>query len=133
MVLGSAMDGKSAILLYESKDMEHWEYAHPLLLEDREKIRCFECPDFMELDGKYAAIGAWMEHRDEGGRYQMSRYYIGNWQDRKLEITGEGWFDFGSNCYACRALNIRADGSASGGFRIFMMSIWSMKMAHMAV
>ena len=103
MVLGSAMDGKSAILLYESKDMEHWEYAHPLLLEDREKIRCFECPDFMELDGKYAAIGAWMEHRDEGGRYQMSRYYTGDLHDGRFEIVNDGWFDFGSNCYAMQS------------------------------
>ena len=103
MVLGSAIDGQGAILLYESADGEHWEYAHPLLVETREKIRCFECPDFMELDGKYMAIGAWMEHRDECGRYQMSRYYTGNMRERKFEIESDGWFDFGSNCYAMQS------------------------------
>lgn len=103
MVLGSTVGGKGAILLYESEDMEHWEYVHPLLLEEQEKIRCFECPDFMELDGKYLAMGAWMEHRDEGGRYQMCRYYIGDWKERKLEIENSGWVDFGSNCYATQS------------------------------
>lgn len=103
MVLGSAVEGQGAILLYESEDMGHWEYVHPLLLEEETKVRCFECPDFMELDGKYLAMGAWMEHRDGCGRYQMSRYYIGEWKDRKLEIENSGWFDFGSNCYAMQS------------------------------
>lgn len=103
MVLGSSMKGRGAILLYESKDREHWEYVQPLLTEEKNQIRCFECPDLMELDGRCLAMGAFMEHHDDCGRYQMSRYYIGNWQDRKLEITGEGWFDFGSNCYAMQS------------------------------
>lgn len=103
MVLGSSMKGQGAILLYESKDREHWEYVHPLLIEEQNQIRCFECPDLMELDGKYLAVGAFMEHHDDCGRYQMSRYYVGNWQDRQFEKTGEGWFDFGSNCYAMQS------------------------------
>lgn len=107
MVLGSAVEGKGAILLYESDDMEHWEYAAPLLLENREKIRCFECPDFMELDGSYVATGAWMEHRDEYGRYQMCRYYIGNLCNGNFERVSDGWFDFGSNCYAMQSFEHR--------------------------
>lgn len=103
MVLGSAMQGQGAMLLYESKDGEHWEYVHPLLMEEQNQIRCFECPDLMELDGRYLAVGAFMEHHDSCGRYQMSRYYIGNWQNRKLEKVREGWFDFGSNCYAMQS------------------------------
>lgn len=103
MVLGSAIKGKGAILLYESEDKEHWKYVHPLLLEEQYKIRCFECPDLMELDGRYLAVGAFMEHYDSCGRYQMSRYYIGNWRDRKFEKVKEGWFDFGSNCYAMQS------------------------------
>lgn len=103
MVLGSAIEGKGVILLYESEDMEHWNYLHPLLTEETEGIRCFECPDFMELDGKYAAVGAWMRHYDDCGRFQMSRYYIGNWKEQKLEAESSGWFDFGSNCYAMQS------------------------------
>lgn len=103
MVLGSAINGQGAILLYTSKDREHWEYVHPLITEEQNQIRCFECPDFMELDGSFLAMGAFMEHYDANGRYQMSRYYIGEWRDRRLAKTGEGWFDFGSNCYAMQS------------------------------
>ena len=52
MVLGSALEGKAAILLYESRDLEHWDYTGPLLVEEEEGIRCVECPDFIERDGK---------------------------------------------------------------------------------
>ena len=98
LVLGTNFNGKAAILLYRSLDGTKWSYVHPLFIEQTEGIRCFECPDFFELDGKYAAIGAWMSHYDELGRYQMSRYYIGSWKDEKLEVEQSGWFDFGSNC-----------------------------------
>ncbi len=103
MVLGSSMEGKGAILLYRSKDMQHWEYLHPLLTEEQAKIRCFECPDFMALDGSCLALGAWMEHTDSCGRYQMSRYYVGTWQEERFEKQQEGWFDFGGNCYAMQS------------------------------
>lgn len=102
MVLGSAIAGQGAILLYESADGEKWEYAHPLLVEERVK-RCFECPDFMELDGKYVATGAWMEHYDECGRYQMCRYYTGTFRNGEFAVENDGWFDFGSNCYAMQS------------------------------
>ena len=72
----------------------------PLLVEESSGIRCFECPDFMELDGKYLAIGAWMHHHDECGRLQMSRYYIGDFREQRLQVENSGWFDFGGNCYA---------------------------------
>lgn len=103
MVLGSAIDGKAAILLYRSEDMEHWSYYSPLLIEPAEGVRCFECPDFYELDGKYVAVGAWMTHYDEYGRYQMCRYYIGDWENGTFQIQNSGWFDFGSNCYAMQS------------------------------
>lgn len=101
LVLGSCLDGKGAILLYESPDNEHWRYSGPLLIE-KEPIRTIECPDFFPLDGKYVAAGAWMDHYDEQGRFQMSRYYIGDWQGRELSVEKEQWVDFGSNCYAAQ-------------------------------
>lgn len=103
LVLGTNLNGKAAILLYRSSDGKEWEYLHPLLVEQTEGIRCFECPDFFELDGSYVAMGAWMSHYDECGRYQMSRYYIGNWKEEKLEVEQSRWFDFGSNCYAMQS------------------------------
>lgn len=103
MVLGRALDGKAAILLYESGDMEHWDYAGPLLTEEEEGIRCVECPDFIELDGKYLAIGALMHHKDSFGRYQMSRYYVGDFRGGVFTEENRGWFDFCSNCYAMQS------------------------------
>lgn len=103
MAVGSALEGRGAILLYRSQDMEHWSYVHPLLVEENARIRCFECPDFMELDGKFVVLGAFMEHSDDCGRYQMSRYYTGNFQDERFQAEHEGWFDFGSNCYAMQS------------------------------
>ncbi len=103
MVLGSALDGKASILLYESGDMEHWDYAGPLLTEEEEGIRCVECPDFMELDGRYLVIGALMHHQDSYGRYQMSRYYTGDFRDGIFTEENRGWFDFCGNCYAMQS------------------------------
>ncbi len=103
MALGSALEGKAAILLYESGDLEHWNYTGPLLVEKETGIRCVECPDFMELDGKYLAIGALMHHYDPQGRYQMCRYYIGDFEDGIFTEEHRGWFDFGSNCYAMQS------------------------------
>ena len=103
MVLGSALDGKAAILLYGSEDLCHWDYIGPLLVEEEPGIRCMECPDLIGLDGKYIAVGAWMHHYDNCGRYQMCRYYVGEFQDGVFTKENEGWFDFGSNCYAMQS------------------------------
>lgn len=103
MVLGSALEEKAAILKYESEDLKHWDYTGPLLIEEEEGIRCVECPDFMELDGKYLVIGALMHHRDSFGRYQMSRYYVGDFKEGIFTEENRGWFDFGSNCYAMQS------------------------------
>ena len=103
MVLASAVDGQAAILLYRSEDMEHWDYVKPLVTEPEEGVRCFECPDFFPLDGSFTAWGALMCHRDVYGRYQMSRYYIGEFRDENFTVKSTGWFDFGSNCYAMQS------------------------------
>ncbi len=103
MVLGSALQGRAAVLLYESEDLEQWTYTGPLLVEKEAGIRCIECPDFMELDGNYVVLGALMHHYDPCGRYQMCRYYIGNFQEGTFTEENRGWFDFGSNCYAVQS------------------------------
>ena len=57
----------------------------------------------MELDGKALVIGALMQHRDAGGRYQMCRYYTGEFQNGIFTEEDRGWFDFGGNCYAMQS------------------------------
>lgn len=103
LVLGSNLDGVSAILLYRSEDGEHWEYAGPLLTEPDRKATTIECPDFFYLDGSYVAVGALMKHTDDWGRYQMTRCYIGDFKDGRLEVSRRQWFDFGSNFYAVQS------------------------------
>lgn len=103
MVLGSALEGKAAILLYESDDLENWDYKGPLLVEQETGIRCMECPDIMELDGKYVVTCALMKHYDSCGRYQMCRYYLGDFKDGLFTEEHRGWFDFGGNCYAMQS------------------------------
>jgi beta-fructofuranosidase len=66
MAVGSGLRGKTgAVLLYQSKDLHHWEYLHllaggvsngenaanPVDSEDM-----WECPDFFPLDGKHVLI-----------------------------------------------------------------------------
>lgn len=103
MVLGSNLDGESAILLYRSEDMEHWEYAGPLVTEPDRGSTTFECPDFYPLDGTYVAVAALMRHTDEHGRYQMNRCYIGDFTGDRLKTEHTQWFDFGSNYYAVQS------------------------------
>lgn len=103
MVLGSALEEKAAILLYESEDLRQWAYTGPLLIEEEAGIRSVECPDFVELDGKYLAVGALMHHQDSFGRYQMSRYYVGDFKEGVFTEENRGWFDFCSNCYALQS------------------------------
>lgn len=103
MVLGSAADGTAAMLLYRSMDMEQWEYVKPLLREEEEGVRCFECPDFFCLDGEYVAWGALMCHYDSNKRFQMSRYYTGEFEKETFSVKNTGWYDFGSNCYAMQS------------------------------
>lgn len=101
LVLGACVNGKGSILLYESEDRENWTYKCPLIVEET-PIRTIECPDFFELDGKYAAMGAWMNHYDECGRFQQCRYYIGDWHGAEMDVQAQQWVDFGSNCYAAQ-------------------------------
>ena len=102
IVLGACVDEKGTFLLYESEDAENWKYRCPLITEET-KIRTIECPDFFPLDDKYVAMGAWMSHYDEYGRFQQCRYYVGDWNGDAMDVHTQQWVDFGSNCYAAQS------------------------------
>lgn len=102
MVLGSSLNGVPSILLYV-RENGAWSFKGPLLQEHEPGIRTFECPDFFELDGKYVAAGAWMCHRDEAGRYQMTRCYTGTFDGGRFKTEHQQWYDFGSNFYAVQS------------------------------
>lgn len=103
MVLGSCVKEVPAMLLYRSRNLTDWRYCGPLLLEYSPGILTFECPDVFFLDGCLVAMGAWMEHRDSFGRFQMTRYYTGRLKGDRMEVENQGWVDFGSNYYALQS------------------------------
>lgn len=101
MVVAAAVNRIPSILLYR-REKGQWQYKGPLLQEHEPGIRTFECPDFFELDGKHVAAGAWMCHRDEANRYQMTRCYVGTFDGEKFHTQAQQWYDFGSNFYAAQ-------------------------------
>lgn len=100
MVLASNMDQQLAMLLYSSENLTDWKYEKPLVTDKEEGATTYECPDFFKLDGKYVAMAALMKYVDEYGRYQMSRYYIGEFENNQLRVEQTGWLDFGGDFYA---------------------------------
>jgi beta-fructofuranosidase len=60
LTLGSGIKGKGGVIfLYESTDLKHWTYLHPLLEGDLKQTEPFptgmmwECPQMFELDGEH--------------------------------------------------------------------------------
>jgi beta-fructofuranosidase len=60
LTLGSGIKGKGGVIfLYESTDLKHWTYLHPLLEGDLRQTEPFptgmmwECPQLFEIDGDY--------------------------------------------------------------------------------
>lgn len=122
LVLGACLEGRPSILLYNQREngrkdsgcrkeglmtggewKQSWEYLGPLVQELTPGIRTIECPDFFSVDGCEVAVGAWMCHYDQEGRYQMTRCYIGSFDGNKFQVKREQWFDFGSNFYAVQS------------------------------
>lgn len=125
LVLGANLEGLPSILLYRQKEKkepersrqkaggqrgfsvngreQEWEYLGPLVQEKTQGIRTIECPDFFSVDGCEVAVGAWMCHYDEAGRYQMTRCYMGSFDGTRFQVKREQWFDFGSNFYAVQS------------------------------
>lgn len=100
LVLGGCLNGNPSILLYKQEDGGNWSYEGPLVTERTPGIRTFECPDFFELDGSCVAAGAWMCHYDPFGRYQLTRCYVGDFDEKGFRIRQEQWYDFGGDFYA---------------------------------
>lgn len=44
-----------------------------------------------------------MCHRDEAGRYQMTRCYTGTFDGGRFKTEYQQWYDFGSNFYAVQS------------------------------
>ena len=110
MALGSGYRGTGgAILLYESKDLRHWNYVHVLFQghvkaestakDPVDSGEMWECPDFFAIDGKYMLIIS---------TERVVKYYLGKYKDRTFYSETTGGIDYGSY-YAARTMTNAGD------------------------
>lgn len=97
MVCGAQKDEKAQVLLYQSKDMLHWEFKNVLAESRGEWGYMFECPDFFKLGDKYVLIVSPM-----GAGERSSVYMVGDfdYETGRFFYTVTGEVDWGYQYYA---------------------------------
>jgi len=115
MVLGAALHGDPAVLLYGSDDLTNWNYLGPIYRAPthyRENgARAVECPDFFSLDGKWVMVMGFVGYTEPStGRHNLLFALVGDFvDDTFVPDTDElQVLDFGTDFYAMQSL--RADG-----------------------
>lgn len=95
-VIGSGIKGKGgAALLYRSKDLEKWEYIHPLCIGFGEN---WECPNFFPLGGKHVLlVSPRSDVKYSVGVYKDLRFSPGEWMP--VDLGGRSGF-YAPNCLA---------------------------------
>jgi beta-fructofuranosidase len=104
LTLGSGIKGKGgAVLLYQSTDLRHWTYLHPLI-EGRgtgqpaanpvDNGEMWECPDFFPLGDRHVLLYATMG---------KALWKTGHYRDRRFTAEKEGVVDFGAY-YAAKTM-----------------------------
>ncbi|MGP4044019.1 glycoside hydrolase family 32 protein [Streptomyces sp. 2A115] len=105
MLVGSAQaDGRAAALLYESGDLEHWEYEGPFLDRAPQPVAPgadtelgWECPQYLHADGRGALLlGAW----DPQLGPRRTVVYPGREQDGRFLADAPALLDHGPDFYA---------------------------------
>jgi beta-fructofuranosidase len=94
------------VLLYQSSDLRHWEYLHPLYVGDRTQLQpvwtgsMWECPDFFPLGDKHVlVVSVWDNHRT---LYPI--YFVGTYTDGRFTPESVQRLDFGDSFYAPQSL-----------------------------
>lgn len=108
MLLGSgSMDGKARLLLYKSTDLYHWEYQGNIKLTgiDLDLGYMFECPSYIEVDGKDVLCLSLMGRTPVGERFHnefSSVYFIGklNLEEKVFHVESFDEIDKGFDFYA---------------------------------
>lgn len=110
MVLGAALHGDPAVLLYGSANLHDWTYLGPLYRAParyREHgARAVECPDFFPLDGKWVMVMSFVGYTElASGRHNLMYALVGEFRDdRFVTDTGElQLLDFGTDFYAMQS------------------------------
>ena len=102
-------DGSGAILLYESEDAFHWQYAGVIDACRNEYGRMWECPDFFPLDGKQVLLTSPQEMAALGLEFHAgdgTLALIGGWDNAARKFTRERVqsIDYGIDFYAPQTL-----------------------------
>lgn len=86
VVVGGGFKGRGAVFLYESEDLESWDYKG-IIYYDKIGGAFIECPNFVKIDDKYVLIFS---------PNSTVRYSIGDFsKDLKFNVEREGTLDFG--------------------------------------
>lgn len=114
MVLGAAIDGDPAVLLYGSEDGNDWQFLSVLYRAPehfrRHGARCVECPDFFELDGRFVLVMGFVGYTEpETGRHNLLYAQVGNFADDRFKPLSEELqeLDFGTDFYAMQSFRAK--------------------------
>jgi beta-fructofuranosidase len=110
MAVGSGFREKGgAVLLYESKDLRHWNYVRllvtrktstgPSAKDPVDSGEMWECPDFFPIDVKHMLIVS---------TERVVKYFLGAYRDRQFYPETMGGIDSGSY-YAARTMTNTGD------------------------
>jgi beta-fructofuranosidase len=110
MVLGSAVDGDPAILLYNSADGDKWDFASvlyraPAYFRDG-GARCVECPDFFVIDGHWVLVAGFVGYTEAGtGRHNLLYATVGSFENGVFApyVDQLQELDFGTDYYAMQS------------------------------
>ena len=90
---GGSTDGQARLILYKSTDLENWVYQGNIELTgiDLELGYMYECPSYIEIDGKDVLFLSLMGRTPMGERFHnefSSVYFIGelNLEDKTFHV-----------------------------------------------
>lgn len=107
MILGAAVHGDPAMLLFHSEDSERWTFHHVLYTAPKyfreNGGRCVECPDFFCLDGVWVLIIGVVGYTEPvTGRHNLLFAQTGDFRNGNFTPSAQPlqMLDFGTDFYA---------------------------------
>ncbi len=111
MILGAALHGDPAVLLYGSDNLVDWTYLGPLYRAPAryrtEGARAVECPDFFALDGHWVLVMGFVGHTEpESGRHNLLYGLVGDYANDRFVPHSDDLqlLDFGTDFYAMQSM-----------------------------
>lgn len=99
MVVGTSKHKKGRVLLYSSRDLEHWDYRGVLCESDGTQGEMWECPNFCTIDGQDVLIYSPMGMKGHKNIYSVGRF---DCAAGKFYPEDARELDYGTNFYAAQ-------------------------------